>query len=104
MAPGIKKALDQEPTIQMIATGADMATAIAQRARGTIHDKNPASNANGNETAANAAMVLLAASPTTMRMAIPNRPMKKARMVNPMPVINPALLFIGFILFRLIDR
>jgi len=91
MAPGIKKVLDQEPTIQNMATGADMATAIAQRARGTIHEKNPASSAKGNETAANAAMVLLAASPTPMRMAIPNRPMNKARMVNTIPAAIPVL-------------
>lgn len=87
----MRKALDQEPAILINATGADMATAIAHRACGVIHDKNPASNAKGNETAANAVMELLAASPTPINMAIPNRPMNKARMVSTIPSAIPVL-------------
>jgi hypothetical protein len=66
-----------------------MAAAIAHRARGASHEKNPASNANGKETAAKAAMVLLADSPTPISTTIPKRPMIKAKIVNPIPAAIP---------------
>ncbi len=98
MAPGSSQLLDQEPRIARMATGADMAIPIAHRARGAIHEKTPASKAKGKETAANAMIVLLAASPTTIRITIPPRPMKKAKIDNAILIPNPALLCMGSIL------
>lgn len=57
-----------------------MAILIAHRARGANHEKKPARKAKENETAAKARSVLLVASPTPMNIAIPPRPMKKARL------------------------
>lgn len=61
-----------------------MAIPIDHRARGAIHEKKPASNAKKNETAANAVIALLAASPAPMKIPIPARPTKKAKIENAM--------------------
>jgi hypothetical protein len=75
----------------MIATGAEMAMAINHCTHGAIHEKNSASNANGKETAMNAIMPLLAASPTPINTATPKRPMMNATMGRVMPITTPAL-------------
>lgn len=75
-----------------------MAILIVHRARGANHAKKPASKAKGNEKAARARSVLLVASPTPMNIAIPPRPMKKAKIENAIPIPNPDLLCISSIL------
>jgi len=81
--------------------GANIAILIAHRARGANHEKKPASKVKRNETIANASSVLLVASPTLMKIAIPLKPMKNAKMENAIPISNPDLLCISSILSAL---
>ncbi len=72
-----------------------MAILITHRACGANHEKKPASKAKRNETVANASSMLWVASPTLMNIAIPLRPMKKAKIENAIPIPNPDLLCIS---------